>query len=185
MTILNWALRDMRSPAGAVSIAGLCWTRSLPETDAPGFRVLYHHNLLPPERWMLLSHSSALPFFPHEVEMTNVIHQTVRFNATPDALFSMYLDSKKHGAAIGDKVIISRKVGIPFTSFNGGVRGRNLAIVPNRMIVQSWRGSSWSKRDADSILILLFSKAGRGGQVELIQANVPGQHPYAYQKGLA
>ncbi len=113
--------------------------------------------------------------------MTHVIHQTVKFNATPAQLFNIYLDSRKHGAAIDDKVTISHKAGAPFTAFSGGLRGRNLAIVPNRMIVQSWRADSWKKRDEDSVLILLFSKKGRGGQIELIQVNVPG-HAVAHIK---
>ena len=113
--------------------------------------------------------------------MTDVIHQTVRFNATPAELFNIYLDSKKHGAAIDDKVTICRKVGTPFTAFGGGLRGRNLAIGPNRMIVQSGRANSWRKSDADSILVLLFGKAGRGGQIELIQTNVPA-HTHALIK---
>lgn len=93
--------------------------------------------------------------------MTHIIHQTVRFNATPVELFNRYADSKKHGAAIGSKVSISQRAGTRFTVFDGGVRGRTLAVVPNRMIVQSWRASSWKTSDADSILILLFHKAGK------------------------
>lgn len=105
--------------------------------------------------------------------MTNMIHQKVSFSASPRELFAIYLDSKKHGAAIDDRVTISRKIGSRFAAFGGMLQGRTLMIVPNRMIVQSWRGNSWRKGDADSILLLLFSKAGRGGQIELIQANVP------------
>lgn len=105
--------------------------------------------------------------------MPHLIHQRVTLPASPATLFNIYLDSRKHGAAIGDRVSISRKVGARFTVFNGGLRGCNLLIVPNRMIVQSWRATSWKKGDPDSILILLFSKAGRGGRIELLQANVP------------
>jgi activator of HSP90 ATPase len=110
-----------------------------------------------------------------------LIHQTARFPVSPRHLFDVYLDSDKHGAAIDGKVTISRKAGSRFTAFGGGLKGRTLMIVPNRMIVQSWRANSWKRRDVDSILILLFSKAGRGGQIELIQANVP-THTHALIK---
>jgi activator of HSP90 ATPase len=116
-----------------------------------------------------------------EQRAANIIHQNVRFNVSPAELFTIYLDSKKHGAAIGGKVSISRKIGAPFTAFGGGLKGRNLMIVPNRMIVQSWRADSWKKNDADSILILLFSRADRGGRIELVQANVPA-HTHALIK---
>ena len=46
--------------------------------------------------------------------MANMIHQKVLFTASPHELFAIYLDSKKHGAAIDDKVIISRKIGSRF-----------------------------------------------------------------------
>ena len=105
--------------------------------------------------------------------MASLIRQKVTFSASPRELFYIYLDSKKHDAAIDDKASISRKVGSRFAAFGGMLKGRTLMIAPNRMIVQSWRGNSWRKGDTDSILILLFSKAGREGQIELIQANVP------------
>ena len=53
------------------------------------------------------------------------------------------------------------------------LRGRNLLIVPGKMIVQAWRSNHWKKNDADSILILTFSRAGSGGRVDLVHANVP------------
>jgi activator of HSP90 ATPase len=107
--------------------------------------------------------------------MTKAIHQSVRFKASPATLFEMYLDSKKHSAATGGKATISRKVGGAFMAWNKMLRGRNLAIVTNRMIVQTWRSVNFKPRDADSILILEFSKAPGGGQVDLVHVNVPSQ----------
>jgi activator of HSP90 ATPase len=115
--------------------------------------------------------------------MVNMLHQKVSFTASPSTLFNVYLDSKKHGAAIDDKVTISRKVGARFTAFNGMLRGRNLVIVPNRMIVQSWRAKSWKKNDPDSILILLFHGAGRSGQIELIHVGMPDYDSLPIKKG--
>ncbi len=107
--------------------------------------------------------------------MTKTIQQSVRFAARPAALFEMYLDSKKHSAATGGKATISRKVGGVFTAWNRMLRGRNLAIVRNKMIVQTWRSVNFKPGDADSILILEFSKAPGGGQVDLVHVNVPSQ----------
>ena len=36
--------------------------------------------------------------------------------------------------------------------------GSNLLIIPNHLIVQSWREKPWKKTDPDSILVLRFSK---------------------------
>ncbi len=107
--------------------------------------------------------------------MTKAIHQSVRFAAPPQTLFEMYLDSRKHSAATGGKAIMSRKVGGAFTAWNKMLRGRNLAITRNRVIVQTWRSVNFKPDDADSILILEFSKAPGGGQVDLVHVNVPPQ----------
>ncbi len=109
--------------------------------------------------------------------MTKAIRQSVTFAATPERLFEIYVDSKKHSAATGFKASVSRKVGRKFTIFNGMLSGRNLAVVPNRMIVQAWRAAHWKKTDPDSILILKFSKARGGGRIDLVHVNVP-EHDY-------
>jgi len=109
--------------------------------------------------------------------MPHLIHQKVTLPASPGELFDIYLDSKRHGAAIDDKVTISRKVGSRFTAFDGMLRGRTLMIVPNRMIVQSWRADSWKKTDPDSVLILQFDRAKNGGCITLVHINVPA-HAY-------
>lgn len=106
-----------------------------------------------------------------------MIHQNVTFSASPLELFNIYLDSKKHSAEIDDKVTISRKIGSRFSAFGGMLRGRTLMIVPDRLIVQSWRASSWKKNDPDSVLILQFGRVKRGGRITLSQVNVP-QHAY-------
>jgi len=109
--------------------------------------------------------------------MAKTIQQTVRFTVPPEVLFNIYLDSKKHSAATNSKASISRRVGGKFSAFHGMLQGRNLAIVPKRMIVQAWRSSDWSQADLDSILILTFSKIRGGGQIDLVHANIP-DHAY-------
>ncbi len=105
--------------------------------------------------------------------MAKTIQQTARFSVPPDVLFDTYLDSKKHSAATSSKASVSRKVGGKFSAFHGMLQGRNLAIVPKRMIVQAWRSPDWKRTDLDSIQILSFRKAPGGGQIDLVHANIP------------
>jgi hypothetical protein len=51
------------------------------------------------------------------------------------------------------------------------------------MIVQSWRGTHFKASDPDSILILRFSKAPGGAQVDLTHVNVPEQDHAGVTKG--
>lgn len=105
--------------------------------------------------------------------MTTPIHQPVLFRARPEELFDIYLDSKKHSAATGAPARMSRKAGDTFTAWGGQLRGRNLLIIPGRLIVQAWRATHWKPTDLDSILVLRFSKAPGGARVDLVHANVP------------
>jgi activator of HSP90 ATPase len=115
--------------------------------------------------------------------MTKTIQQTVEFPASPERLFQIYIDSKKHSAATGAKATLSRKVGGKFTAFDGMLSGRNLVVIPNHMIVQAWRGSHWKKADPDSILIIKFSKTKKGGRVDLAHVNVPDHDHAGVTKG--
>jgi activator of HSP90 ATPase len=107
--------------------------------------------------------------------MTPAIQQSVEFAAPPAELFEMYMDSKKHSAATGGPAKMSRKVGGDFTAWGGQLRGKNLMIIPKRMIVQTWRSCNFKKADADSILVITFSKTPNGGRVDLVHVGVPEQ----------
>ena len=107
--------------------------------------------------------------------MTKAIQQSVKFQAPPKQIFETYMDSRKHSEATGAKARIERKVGGKISAWNGALSGRNLMIVPNKMIVQAWRSVHFKTLDPDSILILQFRKAGAGCVVELVHTNVPVQ----------
>jgi activator of HSP90 ATPase len=101
----------------------------------------------------------------------------VSFKASPEELFALFTDSRKHSASTGAKASVSTKAGAKWTAFGGMLLGENLAVVPGKMIVQAWRASHWHESDLDSILILNFSKAAGGGKVDLVHAGVP-QHDH-------
>jgi hypothetical protein len=71
----------------------------------------------------------------------------------------------------GQRAKISRKAGGAFTAFDGALHGKNLLVVPRKMVVQAWRATHWKKSDADSILMLLFSGTKKRGRVDLAHAN--------------
>lgn len=109
--------------------------------------------------------------------MTKPIVQGVKFKAPPQELFALFTDSKKHSAATGVKASVSSKAGAKWTAFDGMLSGKNLAVVPGRMIVQAWRASHWKESDFDSVLILNFSPAPGGGKIDLVHVGVP-QHDH-------
>lgn len=105
--------------------------------------------------------------------MTPAIQQSVEFGVSPETLYELYIDSKKHSRATGAPAKMSRKAGGTFTAFDGQLKGKNQLVVPNKMIVQSWRSTGWKKSDPDSIRVICFSKTKTGGRVDLVHLNVP------------
>lgn len=69
--------------------------------------------------------------------MTKPIVQSVTLPASPAKLFAIYTDSARHSAATGAKASVSAQAGAKFTAFDGMLEGRNLLVVPGRMIVQA------------------------------------------------
>ncbi len=105
--------------------------------------------------------------------MAKTIVQTVKFNAKPEVLYSLYADSKKHTAAIGVKSEMNMKVGGKWRAYDGDLFGTTLAVVRNRVIVQTWRGNDWKADQPDSLFTLFFEKDGKGGKLTMVHANIP------------
>jgi len=104
--------------------------------------------------------------------MAPTIQQSVRFRTSPQALYQMYVDSKKHSQSTGAPARLRRKVGGKFSAFGGRLEGKMLFLAPGKQIVQLWRASHWKKEDW-SILVLNFSKVAGGAQVDLVHVGVP------------
>jgi|GEM_PF-5485537 len=57
---------------------------------------------------------------------TKTIKQTVTFAATPEKIYHLIMDSKKHSAFTGSKVTMSTKVNGKFSVFDGYCHGYNI-----------------------------------------------------------
>jgi len=68
--------------------------------------------------------------------------QTREFKHSAHAVFEMFMDEKKHSDLLSDKCTINREPRGLFKC-GGFVEGRNIEIVKDRKIVQSWRGGDW------------------------------------------
>jgi activator of HSP90 ATPase len=119
------------------------------------------------------------------MKITPIIEQSIVLPASPAKLYAAYLDSREHSRFTGGPAKVSGRVGGKFTAFGGAIAGRNLVLVPNRMIVQAWRATHWPRTDPDSILILRFSNAPGGGRIDLVHVNVPEHDHLGVTKGWA
>jgi uncharacterized protein YndB with AHSA1/START domain len=104
--------------------------------------------------------------------MPRNVTQAIDLPASPALLYRMYLDPKRHAEFTGAPVKIAAKVGATFEAFGGALTGTILQVIPNRLIVQSWRSTNFGRRDLDSTLVLSFWPIKGGGRIELTHVNV-------------
>jgi uncharacterized protein YndB with AHSA1/START domain len=104
--------------------------------------------------------------------MPRTVTHAVVLPRSPARLYSMYMDPKEHAAFTGAPVRIAARAGARFEAFRGALSGAILQVVPNRLIVQSWRSTQFAKRDLDSTLILSFWPDPQGGKIEVTHVNV-------------
>ena len=104
--------------------------------------------------------------------MPRTVTMAVQLPASPSKLYRMYLNPRLHAAFTGAPVKIAARAGAPFEAFGGALAGAILQVIPNRLIVQSWRSTNFYRRDLDSTLVLSFWPDKGGGRIELTHLNV-------------
>jgi activator of HSP90 ATPase len=119
------------------------------------------------------------------MRMTKTITQNVVFkNTKASTLYSMFLDSKQHTAITGGvPAKISAKEGAEFSAHGGYIIGKNLQLVKDKLIVQSWHGTDWDKGSLDSTFILLFEQKGKDAVIHMTHANIPDKHADGIKQG--
>src|SRR5579862_9632790 len=115
--------------------------------------------------------------------MKTLTQKVVFKNTTPEQLYELYMDSKLHSLTTGAPAKISKKEGASYTAHDNYIKGNNLALVPNKLIVQSWRASDWKKSDLDSIFMLQFEKSGKDSVLNMVHANIPDDQAEGIKSG--
>jgi activator of HSP90 ATPase len=103
---------------------------------------------------------------------TKTLRQTVTFNASPHEVYEALMDSKKHSAFTGDKAVISRKVGGSFKAYGDYIESKNIELIPDKKIVQSWRSSDWPKGHYSKV-IFDFKELGKKTKLYFVHEDVP------------
>lgn len=116
--------------------------------------------------------------------MAKTITQKVVFkNTTPKALYDLYMNPKKHAMISAAPATISSKAGGKYSVFGGYIQGKNLHLVKDKLIVQTWRAQGWDKNDVDSTFIISLEPKGKDVVLQAIHANVPDKQEASLSKG--
>ena len=82
------------------------------------------------------------------------------------------MDERKHAGFTGGEAKISRKVNGNFTISDGEIEGRNLELVPDQKIVQTWRYSDWPEGHYSTITFS-FKPTEKGTRMTFTQIDIP------------
>ena len=116
--------------------------------------------------------------------MPKTIVQKVLFkNTTSKTLYNLYMDSKLHSLVTGGPAKISEKEGSSFSAHGDYIKGKNLCLVKDKVIVQTWRGLGWDKSAVDSIFSIHFEQKGKDVVLHVVHAYLPDNVAASIDKG--
>jgi len=105
--------------------------------------------------------------------MANLIEQIVIFKASPHQVYEALMDSIQHSAFTNSEAVISREVGGDYMAFGGYITGKNLELIADRKIVQSWRAMDWPEFHFSVVTFLLTELPGGGTHLDFTHVDVP------------
>jgi activator of HSP90 ATPase len=105
---------------------------------------------------------------------TRTIRQSVTFKVSPHDVYEAIMDAKKHAEFTGSLVKMSRSIGGKFSIYDGDIEGKNLELIPDQKIVQSWRYSDWPEGHYSKATFSL-KEISEGTRLTFTQTGVPEQ----------
>jgi uncharacterized protein YndB with AHSA1/START domain len=102
--------------------------------------------------------------------------------ASPQEVYTAWLSSKGHSDMTGSPAKVSAKVGEQFDAWDGYIHGKNLELVPNRRIVQSWRTTEFMDDEPDSRIEITLEPDGNQTRLTLKHTGLP-PHGGQYELG--
>src|SRR5579883_2048613 len=103
------------------------------------------------------------------------IDQQVTLDAAPHAVYEALMDSQRHAAFTGNPAQVSREVGGAVSCYGGYISAVNVELVPDRRVVQAWRGKDWPE-GTYSIIRFDLAPEGQGTRLHFTQTGVPAEH---------
>ena len=103
--------------------------------------------------------------------------------ATPQRIFSAWMDSAEHSAFTGDEAIVVPEVGGEHQSAGGYIKGRTLELNEGARIVQSWRTTEFPADSPDSRVEITLEPTLGGTLVTLLHTDIPVGQGDRYRQG--
>jgi activator of HSP90 ATPase len=101
------------------------------------------------------------------------------FPVKPKIIYDAWLNSEEHSKMTGSTAVFTKEIGGLFTAWDGYISGQNVALTPNKEIIQEWRTTEFSDEQASSKLTIHLEETPKGCELTLTHTNIPsGQSDY-------
>ena len=102
------------------------------------------------------------------------IKQEIVINSTPHEIYEVFIDAKKHSKLTESKAKVSREIGGSFSIYEGALSGKNVELIQDKKIVQTWRGDgeNWPKGYYSTITIILEPN-DKGTLIKFSHVDIP------------
>lgn len=105
---------------------------------------------------------------------TTTIKQTATIPASPKEVYSALMSSAKHTKFTGAKAVIGKKKGDTYYTYDGYITGKNIELIPDEKIVQTWIAmeDKWPAGH-ESIITFNLKPKGRNTVITFVHQDVP------------
>ncbi len=102
------------------------------------------------------------------------IEQEIVIKSTPHEIYEIFMDAKKHSKLTESKAKVSREIGGSFSIYEGALSGKNVELIRDKKIVQTWRGDgeNWPKGHYSTIT-LVFEPDDKGTLIKFTHVDIP------------
>ena len=102
------------------------------------------------------------------------IEQEIIIKGTPHEIYEVFMDSKKHSKLTESKAKISREVGGSFSIYEGALSGKNVELIQDKKIVQTWRGNGENgPKGYYSTITLVLEPVDKGTLIKFTHIDIP------------
>jgi uncharacterized protein YndB with AHSA1/START domain len=98
---------------------------------------------------------------------------TTTIPASAADIYEAWLDSHGHSQMTGAPATMSDEPGAEVSAWDGYISGRNLELVPDEKIVQSWRTTEFTDDHEDSVITVMLEEVAGGTLLTLVHTKVP------------
>jgi uncharacterized protein YndB with AHSA1/START domain len=108
---------------------------------------------------------------------------TLISQVTPAEVYRAWVGAESHGAMTGGAATAQDVVGGDYTTWDGYIQGKTLALDPDARVLQTWRTDEFPDGAPDSQLEVLFVAESGGTRVTLNHTHLPVDQVDAYAGG--